>query len=131
MAIDLDAIGKSNPSDTATNPLTVFSALARASQYQYLRNVQGEVLDEWSSRRDERDLVLKMNTGAGKTVVGLLILKCCLNEQKGQAAYFTPDKYLAEQVVDEAKGLGVAVTTVVDSAYLQGKAILVDNIRGL
>ena len=41
-----------------------------------------------------------MNTGGGKTVVGLLMLKSCLNEGVGPAVYVTPDNYL----VSQAKG---------------------------
>ena len=40
-----------------------------------------------------------MNTGSGKTVVGLLILKSCLNEEKGPAVYVVPDSYLVKQVI--------------------------------
>ena len=57
---------------------------------------------------DERDLAIKMNTGAGKTLVGLLILQSCLNEHRGPALYVTPSPYLAEQVTDQAALLGVA-----------------------
>ncbi len=44
-----------------------------------------------------------MNTGSGKTVVGLMILKSCLNEEKGPAVYVVPDKFLVSQVCEEAK----------------------------
>jgi hypothetical protein len=70
-----------------------------------------------------------MNTGAGKTVVGLLLLKSSLNEKVGPAAYITPDKYLADQVVTEANKLGIEVTREIDARYLAGKSILVHNIN--
>lgn len=73
-----------------------------------------------------------MNTGSGKTVVGLLILKSCLNEGKGPAVYLTPDNYLVGQVLAEANALGL--TTTIDPAsaqFLAGKAILVANIYKL
>jgi replicative superfamily II helicase len=52
-----------------------------------------------------------MNTGGGKTLVGMLILKSCLNEGKGPAVYIAPTPYLASQVVVEAQALGIAVET--------------------
>ncbi|HEY9852783.1 MAG TPA: DEAD/DEAH box helicase family protein [Leptolyngbyaceae cyanobacterium] len=83
-------------------------------------------------RRDEKDLVIKMNTGSGKTVVGLLILKSCLNEGKGPAVYVVPDNYLVRQVTGEAKDLGIEVTDDTNShRFLSGKAILVINIYKL
>ncbi len=131
MALDFTKLGGPNLIDTAVEPLKLFSALPRAPKYQYLRNVQAEVLDGWFARRKEKDLVLKMNTGAGKTVVGLLLLKSSLNEGVFPAAYVTPDKYLAEQVVEEGRQLGIEVTDQVDTRYLSGRAILVDNISRL
>ncbi len=44
-----------------------------------------------------------MNTGSGKTTVGLLMLQSCLNEGVGPAVYVVPDNYLVNQVCDEAK----------------------------
>lgn len=131
MALDFTKLGGPNLIDTAVEPVKLFAALPRAPKYQYLRNVQAEVLEGWFQRRKEKDLVLKMNTGAGKTVVGLLLLKSSLNEGVGPSAYITPDKYLAEQVLDEGRQLGIEVTDDVDARYLSGKAILVDNISRL
>lgn len=132
MPIDFNQLGATNLIDTATEPTTLFSALPRQmGGYTYLRNVQAEVLQGWYARRLERDIVLKMNTGAGKTVVGLLLLKSCLNEHAGPAAYITPDKYLANQVEKEARILGIEVTRDIDPRYLSGKAILVHNISKL
>ena len=51
-----------------------------------------------------------MNTGSGKTVVGLLLLKSCINENKGKCVYVVPDNYLVEQVIKEANDLGINVT---------------------
>ena len=60
------------------------------------------MLKNWFDRRPERDLVIKQNTGGGKTVVGLLIAQSSLNEGFGPAAYVVPDTYLVQQVLDEA-----------------------------
>lgn len=73
-----------------------------------------------------------MNTGSGKTVVGLLILKSYLNENKGPAAYFVPDNYLVKQVESEARDLNIEVTSNPhDLNFLRGKSILVTNIQKL
>ncbi len=85
--------------------------------------------DRWHERRTESDLLVKMNTGGGKTVVGLMMLKGCLNEGASPAIYITPDIYLADQVRDEAKALGIETTDDPRSGRFQsGKAILVTYI---
>ena len=90
------------------------------------------MLDVWERRRTERDLVIKMNTGAGKTIVGLLILKSCLNERVGPALYVAPSTYLAEQVQRQAGRLGIATVDDPESGrYLGGQAIAVVNIYKL
>lgn len=59
---------------TLVHPRDLFSALpAKASGYDYLRGPQDQVLAQWHDRRATRDLVIKMNTGGGKTIVGLLM----------------------------------------------------------
>ena len=73
-----------------------------------------------------------MNTGSGKTVVGLLVLKSCLNEGKGPAVYVVPDNYLVQQVCVEAEKLGIKTTNdEEDIDYLRKEAILVINIQKL
>lgn len=133
MPIDLSKLAATDTADTVLHPRDIFSALpAKASTYQYPRDVQSEVWNAWFAQRTTKDLVVKMNTGSGKTVVGLMILKSCLNEGKGPAAYFAPDNYLVRQVLAEAQALGMETTTDPFSAqFLAGRAILVANIYKL
>ena len=88
-------------------PRALFQTLAREKQYEYLRDVQGDVLDAWYTRREEKDLVIKMNTGSGKTLVGLLLLWSSLKEGKGPALYLCPNNHLVSQVRNEADRLGI------------------------
>lgn len=132
--LDFSRISSGSPSDSATEPRRIFSALpTKDAKYGgYPRDVQSEVWETWHERREGRDLVIKMNTGSGKTVVGLIALKSCLNEGAGPAAYIAPDKYLTKQVVEEADRLGLSTTEDPEaSAFLQGRAILVANIYKL
>jgi Type III restriction enzyme, res subunit/Helicase C-terminal domain len=131
MAIDFGKITIGNTSNTALHPREIFTSLPskKEGKFEYPRDVQSQVWDYWFTRRNEKDLVVKMNTGSGKTIVGLLILKSCLNEGKGPAVYIVPDNYLIRQVIDEAKDLGIEITDDTNSSrFLSGKAILVANI---
>jgi replicative superfamily II helicase len=78
-------------------------------------------------------LLIKMNTGTGKTAVGVLILQSSLNESYGPALYVSPDNYLAQQVRQQVRS-GLGIETVDDpecSEYLAGEAIAVVNIHKL
>lgn len=133
MAINFGALNKSHEPDTLVDPRDIFNALpAKPSGMNFLRGPQDQVLEKWFVRRDQRDAVVKLNTGGGKTVVGLLIARSSLAEGKGPVAYLVPDKYLVDQVVAEAGGLGIAVVTDPKAfAYSQCKAILVDTFQTL
>lgn len=115
------------------DPKEIFMSLpSKNEKYSYLRNVQAEVLEQWYDKRNFKNNIIKMNTGSGKTTVALLILKSCLNECGGHAAYVVPDNYLVAQVVKEANELGIQVTiTETDISFIQGEAILIINIQKL
>ena len=112
-------------------PREIFMTLpSKASGYGYPRDVQSEVWKKWFDIRNEKNVILKMNTGSGKTVVGLIMLQSCLNEEKGPAIYVVPDNYLVKQVIDEAKRLGISATEDKDDySYSNSKAILVTSIQ--
>jgi hypothetical protein len=133
MAFDFRKLASSGAIADITDPATLFDALPnKAGGYGYLRAVQKTVLDDWSERRDERDVVIKTNTGGGKTIVGLLMLQCCLHEKKGPALYLAPDPHLAQRVCDEAANLGLAVVADPEAGkFISGEAICVTTMRTL
>jgi len=133
VGINFSALNKGPGREQAVHPRDIFNALPNKPRgMDYLRGPQDQVLDEWWKRRPARDLVIKMNTGGGKTIVGLLVAQSSLAEGTGPAVYLVPDHYLVEQVVSEARRLGIAVTTDPrDMAYARGRAILVDVFQRL
>lgn len=109
-------------------PRELHGQLKKAPGYGYLRDVQGQVLTSWHLRRDERDVVIKVNTGGGKTIDGLIILQSYINAGEGPALYVAPTNYLVNQVRAEATKLGIKTTNNVDgAAYLNSEAIGVIN----
>jgi Helicase C-terminal domain/Type III restriction enzyme, res subunit len=131
MPLKYDMAGSGQSADTVTDPQKLFQALpAKAKKYAYLRDVQGDVLGKWHTSPKEHDTIIKMNTGGGKTIVGLLLLKSCLNEGVAPAIYVAPDHYLCSQVEKEAYDLGLRTTSDPRSADFQaGRAILVAPIQ--
>ena len=114
-------------------PREIFMTLPQKDKrYEYPRDVQSDVWRKWFEVRGNKNTIIKMNTGSGKTVVALMILQSCLNEGKGPAVYVVPDNYLVSQVCEEAKKLGIAVTPDRDDySYTENKAILVTTIFSL
>jgi hypothetical protein len=125
--MDFDKLADEAATALPTEPRAVFNALpGKAQGYGYLRDVQAQILTAWHERRTDRDVVVKVNTGGGKTIDGLIMLQSYLNEGVKPALYVAPDKYLVEQVVKDAKRIGLRVTTDPESAeYLSGEVIAV------
>ncbi|MFU1980817.1 hypothetical protein [Bordetella hinzii] len=65
---------------TQTEPLEIFRRLPKPPGINDLYTSQAEVLDTWYQRRKQRDIVLKLHTGGGKTLVGLLMAQSTINE---------------------------------------------------
>jgi len=128
LPINFDRLG-ANKRDTATVPRDIFAAIPN-KPWPRLRLEQGEVLKAWFARRTQRDIVIKQNTGGGKTVAGLLIAQSSLNEGVGPAAYLAPDTYLAAQVAKEADALGLPHTIdPKDEAFRASEAILITTFQ--
>jgi hypothetical protein len=132
MDIDFSKL-TSTSNQTVIEPRDIFMALPKKDKiYGYPRDVQTEVWKQWFDKRNEKNTIIKMNTGSGKTVVGLTILQSCLNEGKGPAVYVVPDNLLREQVIEEATKLGIRVTSDEGDYYFRdNEAILVINIHKL
>lgn len=132
MNIDFAKILQNSQSNDL-EPRDIFMALpGKDKKYEYPRDVQSDVWKKWFECRDNKNSIIKMNTGSGKTTVGLLILKSCLNEGVGPAVYVVPDSYLVEQVCKEAQNLGIKTSTdEKDSNFIKGQSILIINIHKL
>ena len=85
--VDFTQYVNADPSVSPTNPLDIFNSLDRRASHTALRPVQLEALEALNSRREERDLVLKLSTGAGKTTVALVYLYSHMKEKKQPAVY--------------------------------------------
>lgn len=125
--MDFDQLADEAEATLPIRPREVFELLpGKAPGYGYLRDVQAQILTAWDARREERDIVVKVNTGGGKTIDGLIMLQSYLNEGIRPALYVAPDRYLVKQVVADAKNIGLHVVTDPESAaYRSGEAIAV------
>jgi len=85
----------------------LFESLDRQASHTELRNAQREALQSLGQRRQERNVVLKMSTGTGKTAVALLYLYSHMEEKNEPVVYLCPTVQLVEQVQQEASKLGI------------------------
>jgi replicative superfamily II helicase len=117
------------------DPQQIYDKLDRASDKGPLRPVQINILDQWfKDHRDKKDVILKMHTGQGKTLTGLLILQSKLNEYGEPVIYLCPNKHLVEQTLAQAEQFGVRCVEVDDELpdeFINGQAILVTNVKKL
>lgn len=118
-----------------TNPIEIYSDLDRKSDAGPLRDVQVDVLNQWfSSRLNDRDVIIKLHTGVGKTLVGLLILQSKLNLTGKPCAYLCPNIFLMEQVKYEAYKFGIPVCSidadnVIPNEFKNGSKILITTVQ--
>ncbi len=135
MAIDFKKKLISKATEVVIDPIKLYDTLDRATDKGPLRPAQEAVLSGWfSSGREKRDIIVKLHTGQGKTLIGLLMLQSRLNEKKGPALYLCPDNYLIEQSRAQAKQFGIT-TCIADpdipDEFSDGKKILVTSVQKL
>jgi superfamily II DNA or RNA helicase len=87
--------------------LALYKTLDPKRSHVELRDSQIEVIKLWADHRDQRDLVIKLATGAGKTTLGLLILYSHMVETRKPCLFLCPTNQLVGQVVDEGRLCGV------------------------
>ena len=90
-----------------TDPQEIFNKLTLRGSIENIWQPQGEALKKWQGKRSDSDVVVQINTGGGKTLVGLLIAQSIVNETKGRVLYVCPNNQLVEQIVDRAKEVGL------------------------
>lgn len=116
-----------------SDPVKLYETLDRAHDKGPLRPSQEAVLSGWNeSGREKKDVIVKLHTGQGKTLVGLLMLQARINERKGPAVYLCPNNFLIDQTVEQAKQFGI-MTCVADpdlpEAFLNSERILVTSVQ--
>jgi replicative superfamily II helicase len=115
------------------DPEEIYNSADRASDTGPLRPAQISVLKEWfAKRRTLKDLIIKMHTGQGETLIGLLILQSKLNETGEPALYICPNNNLVQQTLAQAKRFGIdcgAAEKDIPEAFTDGEQILVTTVQ--
>ena len=126
---------KKSSTNKPIDPLLIYESLDRASDKGELRTPQKEILSNWFEKyKTNKDVIIKLNTGKGKTLIGLLILQSKLNMGEGPCLYLCADKYLVEQTCLEAKSFGIDYCTCDNELPIEfenGDKILITTVNKL
>ncbi|MEM1183491.1 MAG: DEAD/DEAH box helicase family protein [Planctomycetota bacterium] len=101
-----------SPKKRETDPIRIFGGLTQRGQVETLYGPQQEALNAWhQSYRAKSDVLFSMNTGGGKTLVGLLAAQSLVNETRGKVLYVCPTNQLVQQTAAQAEDCGITVAT--------------------
>lgn len=116
--MDFSKLGSVTKPKAPTNPIKIFESLpSLKGTPNDLWRGQDEALRDWETVRNKRDIVISLNTGAGKTIVGLLIAQSLVNEGLENVVYVCSTIDLVEQTSKEATSIGMDHTTRVRGGY--------------
>ena len=114
-------------------PVKLYETLDRAHDKGPLRPAQLSVLESWfTDHQSTRDVIVKLHTGQGKTLIGLLMLQSMLNNSKGPAVYLCPDNFLIDQTCEQARQFGILTCKAdpdLPTDFLNGNKILVTSVQ--
>lgn len=113
----LGKIGGGTPKGP-THPIEIFERLpSLQNSPNDLWRGQAEALESWNTARTSPDILIALNTGAGKTIMGLLIAQSLVNEGVTNVVYCCATIDLVEQTAAEATKIGLVCTTRTDQSY--------------
>ncbi len=128
--VDFKKLRESKAKPKPVNPRDIFNALPKPPGINDLYASQAEVLDAWFTRRIDTDVVVKLHTGGGKTLVALLMAQSVMNELGEPVIYLAPTNQLVDQVIAKSREYGVSTIPYVRGQplsveFLDGKSVLV------
>lgn len=97
--------------------MEIFDSLTLRGSVENIWGTQADALTEWHVNRDQDDLLIQMNTGGGKTLVGLLVAQSLVNELAGAVLYVCPTNQLVEQTAARAQECGLEPATYMRSSW--------------
>ncbi len=137
MQFDFSKLAIPQASKPQSDPYKIFTGLPRlGGAPNDLWKGQSDALSQWNEHRKAKDVLVSLNTGGGKTLVGLLIAKSLCNEGIDNVVYVCPTNDLVKQTAGQAQSIGIDVTTRIDGSYSNdlfevGKTFCITNYHAL
>jgi superfamily II DNA or RNA helicase len=110
---DFNRLSRPSARDKPINPVDIFRSIpALAESPNDLWQGQSKALEAWHAQRDKNDVLISLHTGAGKSIVGLLVAQSIINEGTSGVIYLCATNDLVIQTAREIDTkLGFPYTT--------------------
>ena len=117
--MDFSRINRRIPtSPKPLHPIEIFEKLPNlATTPNDIWRGQNEALTRWHESRTKNDILISLNTGAGKTLVGLLVAQSLVNEGVTNVLYLCATIDLVNQTSSQASAVGIEHTTRIEGDY--------------
>jgi replicative superfamily II helicase len=136
--VDFKKLRKAKAKPKPTRPRDIFNMLPKPPGINDLYASQAEVLDSWEKRQGDKDVVIKLHTGGGKTLVGLLLAQAVMNKTEEPVLYLAPTKQLVAQVISKSSEYGISTVPYpkgggqpLPSPFLNGQSVMVATYEAL
>ena len=119
------------------HPIEIFESLPSLdTSPNDLWRGQAEALEGWHKVRSKYDVLIALNTGAGKTIIGLLVAQSLVNEGVENVIYCCATIDLVVQTAEEARKIGLPCTTRTkqsfsDDLFESGKTFCITTYQAL
>lgn len=116
--MDFSRLGRLASSPKPMHPIKIFEKLPNLpGTPNDIWRGQAEALNRWHEERHRRGVLIALNTGAGKTLVGLLIAQSLVNEGVENAIYVCATIDLVRQTALQVHQVGLEYTIRIDGKY--------------
>lgn len=135
--IDFSKLNRPKSKSAPTDPIEIFAKTPNTGGAPNdLWKGQAEALTAWNDARKKNDNLIILNTGAGKSIVGLMIAQSLVNEGIEKVLFVCSTIDLVEQTAREADKLGLSYTTRVggsfsDDGFETGKSFCITTYQAL
>lgn len=136
--VDFGKLKEKQTTARSADPVELFRRLPKPEGMNDLYTSQASVLDAWYANRAQQDTVIKLHTGGGKTLVGLLVGLSTLHELGTPVLYLVANDQLVHQTIGQAKAQGIPAVPYgagagvpLSNAFLAAKAIMIGSYQAL
>lgn len=110
--VDFSKLSRPKSKSAPTDPIEIFKKTPNTGGAPNdLWKGQADALAAWNEARKENDNLIILNTGAGKSIVGLMVAQSLVNEGVENVLFVCSTIDLVEQTAREAEKLGLSYTT--------------------
>ncbi len=137
MAIDFNSLSRPKSNSAPLDPFEIFAKTPNLKDAPNdLWKGQAEALRRWHENRNREDNVILLNTGAGKSIVGILIAQSLANETAGPVVFVCSTIDLVEQTARECDRIGLSYTKRIagefsNDLFETGKAFCITTYQSL